>query len=413
MNAIPQPQQQGQPGQQQQPSIEAERRALTTIDLSPQAMVDLKSVAESIAQGGIVIPEHFRNKPGAVLAVMIQAMQWRINPIGVLQKTHITQGGLLGYEAQLINAIIIKNAPIVSRPEYEYFGDWSKVNGKCEERKSDKGGKYYVATYTKDDEKGLGVIVRATFIGEDEPREIVVTMQQAYPRFSTQWATDPAQQLGYLAVRKWSRRYAPDVILGAYTPEELAAQEHERDMGAVDEVRDDDVPKTGNARLKQRMNRRSPAAREPVPTLDEVLIAIRDAKNKVDMAAAAALAERLRTDEEKAIARTAYDDRREEGRRAAKQQRGEQPAEQDDQKHARDAPTSAQSAPADNGFTVTFAEVASSLEAAERRRDTDALGAAADLIAQVDSKEQQAELRTMFEAAMNRLQGGDETGDVS
>ncbi|KAK48202.1 recombinase RecT [Caballeronia jiangsuensis] len=407
MNAIP---------QQQAPSIETERRALTTVDLSPQAMVDLKSVAESIAQGGIVIPEHFRNKPGAVLAVMIQAIQWRINPIGVLQKTHITQGGLLGYEAQLINAIIIKNAPIISRPEYEYFGDWSKVNGKCEERKSDKGGKYYVATYTKDDEKGLGVIVRATFIGEDEPREIVVTMQQAYPRFSTQWATDPAQQLGYLAVRKWSRRYAPDVILGAYTPEELAAREHERDMGAVDEVHGDDereTIKTGNAGLKQRMQRRAAAAREPVPTLDEVLTAIREAKNKVDMAAAAALAERLHTDEEKAIARTAYDDRREEGRRTAKQQREqpEQPAEQDDQKHAQDAPTSAQSAPSDNGFTVTFAEVASSLDAAERRGDTDALGAAADLIAQVDSKDQQAELRTMFEAAMNRLQGG-ETGDA-
>ncbi|BAO90730.1 RecT family recombinase [Caballeronia cordobensis] len=407
MNAIPQP-------QQQAPSIEAERHMLTTIDLSPQAMVDLKSVAESIAQGGIVIPEHFRNKPGAVLAVMIQAIQWRINPIGVLQKTHITQGGLLGYEAQLINAIIIKNAPIVSRPEYKYFGDWSKVNGKCEERKSDKGGKYYVATYTKDDEKGLGVIVRATFIGEDEPREIVVTMQQAYPRFSTQWATDPAQQLGYLAVRKWSRRYAPDVILGAYTPEELAAREHERDMGAVDEVRADDerdaIAKTGNAALKQRMQRRPAAAREPVPTLDEVLTAIREAKNKVDMAAAAALAERLRNDEEKAIARTAYDDRREEGRRAATQQR-EQP-EPDDQKRAQDAPTSDQSAPSDNGFTVTFAEVASSLDAAERRGDTDALAAAADLIVQVDSKDQQAELRTMFEAAMNRLEG-DETGDAS
>ena len=49
-------------------------------------------------------------------------------------------------------------------------------------------------------------------------------MTQAYPRFSTQWATDPMQQIGYLAVRKWARRFTPDVLLGVYTPDEARAR---------------------------------------------------------------------------------------------------------------------------------------------------------------------------------------------
>lgn len=40
-------------------------------------------------------------------------------------------------------------------------------------------------------------------------------------RNSPLWATDPRQQLAYLAVKRWSRLYAPDVILGVYTPDEL------------------------------------------------------------------------------------------------------------------------------------------------------------------------------------------------
>ena len=44
-------------------------------------------------------------------------------------KTHLVNGNL-GYEAQLVNAVIISRAPIIGRPEYEWYGDWSKVDGK-------------------------------------------------------------------------------------------------------------------------------------------------------------------------------------------------------------------------------------------------------------------------------------------
>lgn len=159
-----------------------------------------------------------------------------MNPFAVAQKTHVTQGGMLGYEGQLVNAVVIARAPIETRPEFTFIGDWNKILGKVEERKSDKGGKYYVAGWKPSDEQGLGVICSCLLIGEAVPREITVMMTQAYPRFSTQWATDPQQQITYLAVRKWARRYAPDVILGVYADDEMPSDAGMRDMGPAESV---------------------------------------------------------------------------------------------------------------------------------------------------------------------------------
>jgi hypothetical protein len=190
-------------------------------------------VAEAMANAVVSVPVHFRGKPGDCLAIVMQAAQWNMNPFAVAQKTHLSQSGALGYEAQLVNAVVVSSGALKSQPEFRFIGDWSRVLGKVEERKSDKGGKYYVATYTKSDEEGLGVICSARLRGEAEPREITVMLSQCYPRFSTQWATDPQQQITYVAVRKFARRYTPGAILGVYTPEELD-DPAPRDMGTID-----------------------------------------------------------------------------------------------------------------------------------------------------------------------------------
>ena len=62
-----------------------------------------------------------------------------------------------------------------------------------------------------------------------------VMLSQCYPRFSTQWATDPKTQITYVAIRKWSRVHKPGVILGVYTPEELQGSQ-EIHMGMAEEV---------------------------------------------------------------------------------------------------------------------------------------------------------------------------------
>lgn len=185
------------------------------------AMERLERIADLMDSGKCSVPQHLRGSKGDCFAVALQSMQWGMNPFAVAQKTHMTQGGALGYEAQLISAVVTESGAVDGDPEYEFLGDWDKILGKVEERKSDKGGKYYVATYTKADEAGLGVICRLRLKGESVDREMKVMMSQCYPRFSTQWATDPKLQICYVAIRKWSRLHKPGVILGIYTPDEL------------------------------------------------------------------------------------------------------------------------------------------------------------------------------------------------
>jgi hypothetical protein len=203
--------------------------------LSGDAMERVFKFAEMMAKGQATVPRHLQGNPADCLAVTMQAAQWGMNPFAVAQKTHISPSGALGYEAQLISAVVTECGPVEGLPEYEYIGDWSKVLGKVEERKSDKGGKYYVATYTKKDEEGLGVRCKLKVIGEAEPRVMEIMMSQCYPRFSTQWATDPKQQISYVAIRKWARQNTPGVILGVNTPDELAEMPP-KDMGAADVV---------------------------------------------------------------------------------------------------------------------------------------------------------------------------------
>jgi hypothetical protein len=196
-----------------------------------------------MCKGSVTVPRHLQGNMGDCMAVTLQALGAHMNPFAFAQKTHLSQSGALGYEAQLVSAMVTQSGAVDGDPEYEFLGDWDKVLGKVEERKSDKGGKYYVATYTKADEAGLGVICRLRLKGEKQPRELKVMLTQCYPRFSTQWATDPKQQICYVAIRKWARLHKPGVILGVYTTDELDGDPvPEKFMGPADVVQPEAKP---------------------------------------------------------------------------------------------------------------------------------------------------------------------------
>ncbi|KPB77930.1 RecT protein [Pseudomonas syringae pv. maculicola] len=187
--------------------------------LDGDSLDKMMRLAEVMATGRATLPKHFNGNSADCLAVVMQAMQWRMNPFAVAQKTHLVNG-VLGYEAQLVNAVITTCAPVVDRLHYEWYGNWEKVIGKFEIKKGDKG-EYRTPGWKLADEEGLGVKVWATFRGEDEPRVLELLLAQARTRNSTLWADDPRQQLAYLATKRWSRLYCPDVILGVYSPDEL------------------------------------------------------------------------------------------------------------------------------------------------------------------------------------------------
>lgn len=180
---------------------------------SPEGMNQLVRFAELMAQSKATLPQHLAGKPADCLAVTMQAAQWGMNPFAVAQKTHVVNG-TLGYEAQLVNAVVSSSNLLTSRLNYRWDGDWSKVNGKTDKSPS------------------LTVTVSAVIKGESEPRELTISMAQAGVRNSPLWEQDPRQQLAYLCVKRWARLHAPDVLLGMYTPDELqeTAPRVERDI---------------------------------------------------------------------------------------------------------------------------------------------------------------------------------------
>lgn len=199
--------------------------------LDSASMDSMMRLADIMAKGRATIPEHLRGSAADCAAVIMQAIQWRMNPFAVAQKTHLVNGAL-GYEAQLVNAVIQSSGVTVDRFNYEWYGPWEKIIGKSKvctaPAKGTKGAADYkkeyqfrVPDYDLKDEDGLGVRIWATLRGEAEPRVLELLLVQASVRNSPLWATDPKQQLAYLAVKRWTRLYSPDVILGVYTPDEL------------------------------------------------------------------------------------------------------------------------------------------------------------------------------------------------
>lgn len=199
------------------------------IMMNDEAMNRLMSLAKVMSTTKITIPKHLQGNEGDCLAVVMQAALLGMNPFAVAQKTHVING-VLGYEAQFVNAVIITRAPVKDRLNFEWFGDFSKINGK--ESKSAEHG----------------VKVWATMRGEDVPRVLELTMAQVGPvRNSPLWVADPRQQLAYLAIKRWSRLYCPDVILGVNSVDDL------EEPPVVDVTPEQPKQHSGSENLKSRL----------------------------------------------------------------------------------------------------------------------------------------------------------------
>ena len=161
--------------------------------------------ARAMSEATVTVPQHFRGKPGDCLAVTMQAMQWGMNPFAVAQKTHLVNGAL-GYEAQLVNAVVCSSGLISGHFHYEYRGEGSGL------------------------ECRVGAALRgdsAITWGE------WLSVGSVQTKNSPLWKTNPRQQMGYLQVKNWARLYAPGAILGIYTDDEL---DQPINMGAAERV---------------------------------------------------------------------------------------------------------------------------------------------------------------------------------
>lgn len=221
--------------------------------LNAGVMERIERFAVAMSKGKSTLPAHLQGNPADCMAVTMQAAQWQMNPFAIAQKTHLVNG-TLGYEAQLVNAVVNTRAPITHRLAYEWSGPW-------DEYLSDMNKKAL--------ESQCKVKVWTTIKGENAPRVLELAMSQASVRNSPLWKSDPKQQLAYLAVKRWARLHTPDVILGVYTPDELEqvdpAPASVRDMGEA-QLADDAPSQSRSASVKDRVKQKRAAAKpDPEP----------------------------------------------------------------------------------------------------------------------------------------------------
>ncbi len=154
---------------------------------------DVCEFAKLMSVAGGAVPPHLRNNPGACMAVVIQAIEWRMSPFAVASKTYIVNDRL-AFESQLIHAVIEQRAPLAKRLRHRFEGE---------------GG-------------DMRCIVTGWVKGEDEPFIFrSPRIADIKPKNSPLWQTKPEVQLFYNASRDWARVFFPDVIMGVYSDDEL------------------------------------------------------------------------------------------------------------------------------------------------------------------------------------------------
>ena len=210
-------------------SAEKGMQAFNTANLvfSPVAMTQVQELSTLMASAKGIVPSHFTGNPGACFSIIMQAGSWGMNPFSLAQHT-FEISGKLGFEAKVMQSVLQGAGGIKFKGVYN--GDWSKVRGKTIERSSqpkhpnDKPKKYRIPNWKDTDEIGLSITL--TGIWPDGREEtMVVEMNSCHPRQSTNWANDPEQQVWYSAIKKFGRRYAPELLLGVSDGDDLVARE--------------------------------------------------------------------------------------------------------------------------------------------------------------------------------------------
>ncbi|MGL4939402.1 RecT family recombinase [Shewanella sp.] len=201
-------------------------------------MEAMYKLAETMASGRSTVPAHLQGNTADCMAIVMQAAMWKMNPFAVAQKTHFV-GSTIGYEAQLVNAVVSSSGLVSHSFDYEFYGPWNQVIGKFKTATNQSGKSYQKPDWTPADEEGCGVRISNTLNGDDQPKVLDLLLSQAQVRNSTLWASDPKQQLAYLAVKRWARLYCPAAILGVYTVDELESKNEERDVtpGATEKTK--------------------------------------------------------------------------------------------------------------------------------------------------------------------------------
>ncbi|HBY0122410.1 TPA: enterohemolysin, partial [Klebsiella pneumoniae] len=180
--------------------------------LNGDVMDRMMKIADVMSQGISTVPKHLQGKPSDCLAIVMQAARWGMDPYVVGQKTHVING-TLGYEAQLVSAVLTATGAIRGRFHYEYRGEKDLM------------------------ECRVGAVISGE---KDITWNEWLCVSEVTIKNSPLWKSNPKQQIGYLQVKYWARAYTPWAILGLYTPDELE-ERVEREINPTQRMTVDEI----------------------------------------------------------------------------------------------------------------------------------------------------------------------------
>ena len=174
--------------------------------LVPNSIADALQLADVMAKASL-IPAHLQGKPGDCLLIVMQAQRWGMDAASVAQSTSVVHGKLC-YEGKLVAAALYAMGAVEGRLKYEFSGTG--------------------------DNRSVKVTGRPRGAGVDQTVDGTVGN---WKTGNEQWKKQPDDMLVYRGTRQWARRYAPEALLGVYTPDELEdappAQQQDRVVAKV------------------------------------------------------------------------------------------------------------------------------------------------------------------------------------
>lgn len=156
-------------------------------------MAEVCEFAKLMSMSRQAVPPHCREQPGVCLALTLQAIEWRMSPFSVANKSYVVNDRV-AYESQLFHAVIEQRAPIRGRLRHEFSGEGNKRKCRVWATERESGEEL---SYTSPE---FGTIT---------------------PKNSPLWKSKPDLQLFYNTSRDWARVYYPDVIMGVYAEDEM------------------------------------------------------------------------------------------------------------------------------------------------------------------------------------------------
>lgn len=201
--------------------------------------------AKLMCRSGPMLPSFAQNNPALCLGLTMRATHWGFDPYALaMEAFQAKDGGPVGFQAKVFVAALRQRTGITLK--YRFDG---KLEPTGKPVLSHKGNKIAEHGWKGD----LRCIAYATVDGEvlewESPPYDMIGIKN-----SPLWFNDPYQQLRYMAGRGWTRAYRPDVMLGAYSDDEIEEMRERRAMRDV-------TPEAPAERLKRIT--RSDAATEP------------------------------------------------------------------------------------------------------------------------------------------------------